>query len=243
LETGVTDLPPLSRGYTRERIVVADIVALDALTATAFWQRLEISDYQRADCPRLESMVYWIRALCRRGRRDDAWRIAEILTRRIDRTVMQYLNRVYGLSRDQREEIVDELVVLLYEEWMSMDAAHEFWEVRFGVCLKRKLIDVIMRHRRVVEHEVVLSAQDGEDGTTDAIERMPDLSALPPETAAMARVALDSLTEPLRTAFYLHVREGWTEERIARALNCTSRTVRNYLSRARDRLAGWRDGE
>jgi len=125
---------------------------------------------------------------------------------------------------------------------MSRDPAHEFWEVRFGVCLKRRLIDVITRHRRVAEHEVVLTADEADVGMDDPIERIPDLAALPPEMAAMARLALDSLAEPLRTAFYLYVREGWTEEKIARALNCTSRTVRNYLSRARDRLAAWRDG-
>jgi RNA polymerase sigma factor (sigma-70 family) len=82
-----------------------------------------------------------------------------------------------------------------------------------------------------------------EDSELDPWESVPDRRAESPERSAMIADALASLGEPLRTALWLYYREEWTEKEIADHLGCTSRTVRNYLRRARERLATWRGTE
>ncbi len=231
---------PLSRGYTREKGVLADIAELDRLPPSAFWRRIANCDFHQPDCPGLETLVYLVRSMCRSGRREDAWQIAEILIQRISRGVMQSLARIYGISRDQVEELKNDLLGELYEDWLSLEPADEFWEVRFGICLNRKLIDAKKRHQRIQEHEVVLTGASDAESSLDPLEQMPDLSATDPESASLVRAALDSLPEPLRSAFFLAEHEGWTEESIAVHLGVTSRTVRNYLARARKHLEPWR---
>jgi RNA polymerase sigma factor (sigma-70 family) len=238
--TDGTDLRPLSRGYARETAVIADIRELAALPPREFWRRSAITDYEAPGCPRLESLVYWVRAFVQRGDLDSAWRMMDALKRRIDRAVTQYMGRVYGLSRDQREEMADTLVTAFYEEWLSDAPAHEFWEIRFQVCLKRRLMDAVDRHRRTAQREVVLTPPDEEENPSDPLEQRPDLSVMDSETAAIVRAALDSLPEPLRAVFYLYHHDEWTEEDIAGYLGVTSRTVRNYLTRAREMLQVWR---
>jgi RNA polymerase sigma factor (sigma-70 family) len=235
-------LRPLSRGYTREKAVESDIRRMQALPPGEFWKSAEVADYRAPESARLESLVYWVRQFESEGRIDDAWRVMELLMRRIAVTVGRYLAQVYGLSADQREELRDELATLLYTEWLSLDPAHEFWEARFAVCLKRKLIDVVSRHRRVTSNEVVLTATN-EDDHTNVLETIPDEASMSPETAALLMSALDSLDEPQRTAFYLRYHEQWQEEAIAQHLGVTSRSIRNYLRRAEQSLAEWRDTE
>lgn len=237
----ITEPYPLSRGYSRENAVLADIADLERLPEDAFWRRVSIRDYQQPGCPRLESLVYLARRRARSGRSEDAWRIVETLTRRVTPTILNKLAKVYGISRDQAEDLYEDVIADLYDEWLSEEPAHEFWEVRFGVCLERRVIDAIKRHRRIRENEVALTATTEEGATLDPLEQMPDLAALDPQTAATARAALDSLPEPLRTAFFMAEFAGFTEDAVSAHLGVTSRTIRNYLARARKLLAPWRD--
>lgn len=241
LGTAVTEPDPLSRGYNRENEVLADIAALERLDDDAFWRRASIRDYQQPGCPRLETLVYFVRSCARSGRADEAWRIVEILTRRVTPTITNRLARVYGISRDQVDDLYEDVIGDLYEEWVSDEPAHEFWEVRFSVCLERKVIDAIKRHRRIRENEITLAVVSEEGAAMDPLEQMPDLAALDPEMAATVRAALDSLPEPLRTAFFMAEFGGFTEEAIAEHLGVTSRTIRNYLVRVRKLLEPWRE--
>jgi RNA polymerase sigma factor (sigma-70 family) len=237
-------LRPLTRNYTREAAVVQELGALGRLSGPELWRRLKVADREAPDYTRLESAVYCLRdALCRRDE-DEAWRIAEILMERIKRTVTRRLAVWRSLSPDQRAEVEEELAVSLYTEWMSLDGRHEFWEVRFGVCLARAISDHIDRVQRVRQNEMTLSAtEDGEGGASDPWERFADESPMDAETSAIVMAALGALPVEQRTAFYLYHYADWTEERIARHMGVTSRSVRNYLSRAKHRLAEWRGAE
>jgi RNA polymerase sigma factor (sigma-70 family) len=231
---------PLSRGYQREAAVLAEIADLESASPDTFWRRVGILDYRQPGCPKLETLVYFVRSRERSGAVDDSWRIVEILTRRVTSIIQSRLARVYGISRDQAEDLYEDVVSELYEEWLSGEPAREFWEVRFGVCLDRKVIDAIKRLRRVRDNEVALAVVSEDGETHDVIEQMADLSSLDPEEAATIRAALDSLPEPLRTAFYMAEIARFTEEEVAGELAVTSRTVRNYLAKARKHFAAWR---
>lgn len=230
-------LRPLKRNYRREDAVIQDIRLLDSLPVNEFWRRMTLQDYMDPDCPRLESMVYFIRLFWSRNDREAAWRMIEELTKRTTRTIMRHLNSIYGSSLDQREELQDELIYLLYEEWLSLDESHEFWEVRFGVCLKRRLMDVAERYKRDESRKLSLYPPEDEE-SEDPIASLPDPGP-EPVNAVMVKTALASLAEPYRTTLYLHVIEEWTEEQIAGYFKKTSRTIRNYLRRAEACLREW----
>lgn len=238
-----SDVRPLSRGYSREPAVQEEIRFLQKQPHSLRRRWLEIVDPSDPRYPHPESLVFWVREYLGRGEQTFAWRIADTLIRRVEPTVSRYLSKIYGLTRDQRVEISEDLALTLYTEWMSLEPAHEFWEVRFGICLKRKVIDAITRHRRIAQHEVMLAPQeeDANSPTEDPLSRFADEKTLSPEVTVMMKMALDSLPEPLRTGFYLYHHEGWTEESIAEHLAVTSRTVRNYLRRAERHLAQWRE--
>jgi DNA-directed RNA polymerase specialized sigma24 family protein len=232
------DLRPLKRNYSREPAVVQDILHLESLPENEFWRRMTIQDYQAPDCPRLESMVYFIRLFVSRNDQEAAWRMIEKLIQRTTRTILRRLNCFYIASMDQREELQDELIHRLYEEWLSLDGAHEFWEVRFGVCLDRRLADVVKRYERenVCKQSLHPSVQN--ENKEDPIANLPDLRPDPLRDVEV-REALAYLPEPCRTAIYLYTIEQWTEEQIASYFKKTSRTVRNYLMRARRLLREW----
>jgi hypothetical protein len=205
-------LPALGRGYKRDPAVVSEVVELRRLPPAQLWERVQITDYTQPGCLRLETLVYVAREWAMSGHADDAWRIIDVLTRRVTPTIQNRLARIYGISLEKVEDVYEEVVAGLYEAWLSDAASDEFWEVRFGACLDRKLTRVILKHR---------------------LEQMPAMASLDPESAAAVNAALDSLPEPLRTAFYMTEVAGFTEEVTGRHLAVSQSTVRNYLTRAR----------
>ncbi len=234
----IQELSPLPRGYTREPAVEEEIRRL-AREGAVVWTRISDGPEQ----PRLETLVYCIRDLVRRGDIERAWEIADGLVKRVSGCVARALSRQPGLSRDQIEEVLDDLVTGLYGEWLSLDPAQAFWEVRFQVCLKRKLLDALKRHRRVhaMETDPVRVGSDGEE--RNLLEEAAEPCGRDPLTMTMVATALGSLREPERTAFYLRHYAGWSEGEIAVHLHVTDRSVRNYLRRADQLLSPWRDSE
>jgi RNA polymerase sigma factor (sigma-70 family) len=191
---------------------------------------MTLRDFNEPDTPCPESMVYFIRLFKSRSQSETAWRIVEYLTIRIGRTILKKLRASVHCSEDQREELYDALIIQLYTEWMSLEAMHEFWEVRFWVCLNRKLMDVIKDYIRQSQKIAPLSPPNDGKGK-NPVDEIPDPRPDPPSKAEI-RLALASLAEPYKTTIYLYVFEQWTEEEIAHYFKKTSRTVRNYLTRA-----------
>jgi len=229
---------PLSRDYTREIEVEVQLAELTAANPQGFESRTALMDPNADDIPRVEALVYFVRDLIGRGDTDGAWRIVGILIRRIDPNMRRFLSRLYGLNSQQKDEIVDDVVALLYAEWLSVEPAHEFWEVRFWVCLKRKLIEIIEKRKRVYANEQ--SFATNEPGVnTGSIDQIEDAYAVDPAKAVVLKSALECLPDPLRTAFYLYHFVDWPEKAIANHLGVTDRSIRNYLTRARAQLAEW----
>lgn len=234
-------LRSLARSYTREKAVVEDILELRSLPRAEFWRRLNILDYQQSGCPRQESLVYWLRVFQVEKEFDSAWQVATILIDRVKRKVTRRLNCWRRLTADQREEIESSLSLVLFEEWFSLEPGAEFWEIRFSVCLERTISDEIDKLNRVYQHETQLTPiNDGEGNESSPWELIAEEPVLDMETAALVQDALSHLDEPLRTTVRMYHYLGLSEEQIAQHWNCTTRTVRNYLRRARERLETWR---
>jgi RNA polymerase sigma factor (sigma-70 family) len=189
-----------------------------------------------------ETMVCLIRERSAAGDEDGAWALMMQLLKRCEKSIKRNCFSWQGLSPYQREEAEEAILCALFTEWRSLAPEHEFWEVRFALVLKRKTLDELSRQARVVANETTLSPQDDGDGSAlDPWETFVDLRDLGPEARALIGAALGQLPEHERKALMLHQYFRWTEEEIAEHLKVTSRSVRNYLTRAKERLRAWRD--
>lgn len=231
---------PLSRGYRREDRVEREIGILMSIPLRER-RRWALGSGPDGEPLSEECTVFLIRDFVRVGQVDKAWEIARHLAGRMARRITRRLAVWRSLASYQREEAEEALLERLYRVWLSREPADEFWEVRFNLSLDRALADEVDRVLRHARHELTLAAD--EESGHDPWDIIADQRALSPEDAAVVADALAALPEPLRTAFWLHCREEWTEEEIGAHLACTSRTVRNYLRRARERLATWRGTE
>jgi RNA polymerase sigma factor (sigma-70 family) len=244
LETVASEMRPLTRRYEREPSVIAQVAEMRALPSPEFWRRVQFTDFQVKDCPRMESLVYFLREFMRAGDEDGSWRIVEALAGRVAREVTRRLSAWKSLASYQRDEAEEAIRTALFTEWRSLAPENEFWEVRFGTCLRRKIFDEIDRVSRVRSNETLLDyVGDDEGNKSDPWELIRDNMAESPETQAVIADALLRLPSEVRTAFVLYHYEDWTEESIAERLKVTSRTIRNYLRRAGEQLRRWRELE
>ncbi|NUQ69228.1 MAG: helix-turn-helix domain-containing protein [Chthonomonadales bacterium] len=127
------------------------------------------------------------------------------------------------------EDIRSDLAVVLIEQWRRTDSCQEFWEVRFWHCLGLRIRDVVRPYCRFGERDA-----DGPSPFPETLQSMP--SAVNVEEEAIHRVMLDGLPDNLRRAVVLRHRHGYTEGEIARRMGVTSRTIRNWLTKARELL-------
>jgi RNA polymerase sigma factor (sigma-70 family) len=229
---------PLSRGYFREKNVEREIEKLIGKPDRDLERSLEASG---DDAVRPETTLYFARDFVNRGSPDRAWPLIERLAQRMAPRISRRLSVWKSLSGYLREEVEEALLEKLYRAWLSVEPAHEFWEIRFYVTLDRALADEIDRVLRRAGAEEKLDLP--EDEGLDPWDLVADKSPLTPEMSALILDAVSSLPEPQRTAFWLKYREEWTEGEIASHLGCSSRTIRNYLRYAEARIAAWRDGE
>jgi DNA-directed RNA polymerase specialized sigma24 family protein len=242
--------------YVREKGVDAQIDALCALSERSRQQRL-LQAGERGSTERLqeETLVYFLREYDRRGETEVAWRIAEGLAERVSGHVARKLAR-WRLTSEESDDCARDLFAALWEALFSHEAAAEFWEVRFWVCLDRRLWNLVEKRQAVRDNELRPGDASFEDADGDAavdevsaFGRLVD-SGPGPETLAEHKEALALLTENERLAVYLCQVEGLPEESedpgrmtAAKILGVTGRSVRNYLRRVEAKLHEWSQGE
>jgi DNA-directed RNA polymerase specialized sigma24 family protein len=242
--------------YVREKGVDSQIQELCALSERSRQQRLAQAG-ERGAAERLqeETLVYFLREYDRRGETEIAWRIAEGLAERVSGHVARKLAR-WRLTSEESDDCARDLFAALWEALFSHEAPAEFWEVRFWVCLDRRLWNLVEKRQTVRDNELRPGDSSSEDAEGDsavddasAFGRLVD-SGASPETLAEHKEALALLTENERLAVYLCQVEGLPEESedpermtAAKILGVTGRSVRNYLRRAEAKLHAWSQGE
>lgn len=242
--------------YVREKSVEGQICALCAIGERSR-QRWLLQAAGRDSAERLqeETLVYFLREYERRGESDIAWHIAEGLSERVSGHVARKLAR-WRLTPEESDDCARDLFAALWEALFSHEAPAEFWEVRFWVCLDRRLWNLVEKRQAVRDNELRPGDASSEDADGDsaadevsAFGRLVD-SGAGPETLAEHKEALALLTENERLAVYLCRVEGLPEESedpqrvtAAKILGVTGRSVRNYLRRAEAKLREWQQGE
>jgi RNA polymerase sigma factor (sigma-70 family) len=232
---------PLSRGYTREPGAEAAVAELLSLSPRELKRRLAVQDYQDPACPRLEDLVCVLRMRLAGGRDADAGEIAECLVVRSARTIASRVRKLSLFRKDEAEDAEAETVLRLIGQLRSLEPSQEFWEVRYMVCLERLVKDVVRQALLQRRNQVEFSALDTFAG--DAVDSVRANEAVSPDDRVMIAAALSSLGDEDRQLVALRYVEQFTEEEIAAILGTTSRTVRNRLARARERLQRWREEE
>lgn len=202
--------------YTREEQAAAELVDLRQMHP-----RHVLSSVKER---RPEALVTILREWLRNGDEENAWQLCERLVVGIEPVVRSRLAAYRWIDWDTREDILHDLAVRLYDEWMSSDRRHAFWEVRFWHCLRLRIIDVL-RTRRPNETAAGFTASGPSN--------VPDASVSPQEWA-VAMLSLSRLPEQTRRVFVMKYYEGWTEDEIAAMMGVTSRTIRNWIRRGHE---------
>ncbi len=243
--------------YTREKEVEAQVRMLSQLPGRLRRERL-LDLRQRTiaweDDGRLreETLVYFIRECALRGEPDTAWHLIETLVERVSAHVQRRLAR-WRLTPDDAEDCTRDLFASLCEALFDTSTTAEFWEVRFWVCLDRRLWNLIEKRQHAADTELNPGDQESDpDNEKDAdrlIAQLVDSGPKPEELAEWSE-AREILNDNEWMAVYLVYHLGIPEESedpnrqtAAKIMGVTGRSVRNYLKRAKTKLMEWYRGE
>lgn len=241
IEQGAAAAPPsgglgLSRNYRRRADVEAEIVALPAATDGTLLPALQAASAA-------ETLVHGIRRLVKAGRHGEAEQVAQALIERVTPLVARIAAGQVLLAED-REDLVQTVLVQMWQEVYDPAPQHEFWEVHFAHMLRVACGDAAERLRRPREHERSFKRGQSEDGDPWSEE---DTIADPQtgEPALLVPEALAQLDGNVRRALYLKTlgykerSKDVGEPTISSLLRVSDRTVRNYLRTAEEILRPW----
>ena len=230
--------------YHREPSVEAEIRGLCALKP-----RMRQASLVRGGEGRVkeETLVWAIRECVREGDTETAWKLAELLTERVSGHISRQLGK-WRLGAEDAEDCTRDLFARLFDALFDIEPSGEFWEVRFWVCLDRRLWNLVERRQGALDVQLreAEAPEGSESGETESLlARLTDPNP-GPEALAERASALAVLTETERLAVYMKYVEGLPEESddpervtAARILGVTGRSVRNYLRRAEEKLKLW----
>ena len=234
--------------YQRERRTDEEIQQLCGARSRVRRERL-LARQPAGDAARLreETLAYALRECAARGDDETAWGIAELITERVSGHITRQLAK-WRLPQEDADDVTRDLFALLFEALFSREASAEFWEVRFWVCLDRRLWNLVEKRQASLDAQLSEGSepQESESGESSLL-RVAD-GGPSPEALAEYGEALTVLAEHERLAVYLKYIEGLPEESddpnrqsVAKILGVTGRTVRNYLRRAEQKLREWNE--
>lgn len=197
-----------------------------------------------------ETLVHLIRE--RRSARDweAARRLSSVLLERC-RSVL--LSTLSSLQPEVREEAIRTVIEQLFERISALDDERgDFYEVRFGMALKRLTTSAFRRcvltiaHHRRMEQDTSAELIDSRDAPFDPHQWPEDAVSF-----ADGKKGLEAIKdERHRIAFTLYAMQEMPIESddpematISRYFGVSSRTIRNWLDRAEADLAQWRRGK
>jgi DNA-directed RNA polymerase specialized sigma24 family protein len=226
------------RTYTRRPDVEDRVRQLAALRPAEREREIlmlcqSISPGQHYPAGVLEVLVWAVRHGCRRISKAHDEAAARLYA--VSNLVLRAKVRRFGYSNIESERIVEETLTAVMEHLLVEDAKISFWECQFLRCL-------IYRFETIsTKSKVRRSLSDAASLDADSLPEVSD-EAMSVEDTAMLRTIMAGLSEEERMVLYLKCVEQLPEESsdasvdtIARRLGRTGRTVRNILTRIRER--------
>lgn len=223
--------------YTRPDKVEALLPALGDLSRDGLLERSRIRNRKDPGYVPSECLVHFIRAS--RCENSDASfeRLYKVLAERVMRAVPIASGSTASATEERiRDAVFDRFVDLLAKDRAEPDDRLDFFEARFDLAIKRLRLDAQERVWREANRGVSMDDEEGAAaGTTDQLDTEIFSDPLFRERLY---VAIDALPpEQSRTMHLLLI--GWqihssdpSVMTIAKALDCSDRSVRNYRDRA-----------
>jgi RNA polymerase sigma factor (sigma-70 family) len=231
--------PLQTPGRTREATVEAQISRYLHSPAALLWRHAAVRDHHDANWVQEETLVALLRVWHAEGDATLVDRALEILLARSAAKIARQVN-CWRIPPQHVEDCVSEIQTQMIEALLSPERGHEFWEVRFWVCLERRIHTTARRYRSQADPIVSLDPiEDSEGHETARLDQIAADCPVSPHQWAEYHEALSLLTERERCAFVLFRGEQWKQSEIAELLGVTDKTVRNLLHRAAERLKHW----
>ena len=240
-----TMLKPLTRNaeYRRLPETIRQIEAAIDLSShdLVARARIDIADDPAYLSP--EALVYFVRSALAEN---DGTTVADLMEALIDRSLASVAAGLKGFDGEERRDIVQTVLCRLTELLLADDDRSDFAQVRFWTVLKR------LRLSACAEQRSFVARFDQLDEESDAaMVRAPD-SQLSPEEFAQLAEGLRALDPHLRRVFVMRHYQGWkigpeppdeedpNDPSLAGYFGKSSRTIRNWLSKAEASLAPFR---
>jgi len=192
-----------------------------------------IAPGQRYPAGLLEVLVWAVRHGCRRVSKAHDEAAARIYA--ASGMFLRSKVRKFAYSNVEAEKIVEETLTSMMEHLLETDSKISFWECQFLRCLSYRFETISSKS------QVRRSISDAGSLDADNTQELSDES-ISVEDLAMLRSIMAGLSEEERLVLYLKCVEQLPEESsdptvdtIAKRLGRTGRTVRNILSRIRER--------
>ena len=223
-------LSPLGRKHTRSETVRAQIDSLCGLSRHAVLRRvLETDEDRRLE---RETLIAVVRGFLRAGCATDADTVLMCLVNRVSGAIAGKINNWNGLTWDDKNDAKQQAVEILCEKVCDLKPGSEFWECNFTTCLNRRLVSLwhSFTDNALPMSETITWTSEGE--TKDRLEQLAD-PANPFQDAELqdlVRLVSGGSAKKSR-ALFLKLND-WSDEDIAKMLDVTSRTLRNWTAEA-----------
>lgn len=240
--------------YTRPAPVEAQLAALAGLSLPEVAARARANrNVHHPDYVRDECLAYFLREGHRAGAEEGFGELVAEIERRVERRVRAQCT---AFAVEVRDEVALHVTERLWRQLFTLTHPRgEFWQVAFGLALKRVISDARTRlfdTNRAAWATLRDTSGDAGDGGYDPLEREAD-AAEPLEarhlTGETTREALGAITDARhREAFVLRYQQEWpvegdTPPTISGYFNVTSRTIRNWLATAHEQLRRWQEAQ
>ncbi|MFQ5824272.1 MAG: RNA polymerase sigma factor [bacterium] len=161
----------------------------------------------------------------------------ETLVKKYDRQVMQLANNLVNNICDA-QEIYQEVFVRVYN-----NLHHFHFKSEFSTWLYRVVVNYCINFRkknsRIKFYSLEGEAIENEDNwkrTFKGQELNPEESVLNQELSDQITIALDQLSIKQKTVFILRHYHGHKLKEIAKIMDCSEGTIKNYLFRATQKM-------
>jgi DNA-directed RNA polymerase specialized sigma24 family protein len=242
--------PLTRRGYKRRPEIELQIGGAVALDATDLLGRAQQRDKAEPGNLAPEALVYFIRRADRDGNeklRDDLFR--ELF----ERCKPFFRGQFRAFDKAAREDLQQEVSKKVVEAILARDDRADFLEVRFWSYMTKRAIDACRSMFAQTDDTESLDTGDLGDGESEGrtkLESQVD-ERMSPEEVAMVSIGWAKLPPKLRRVFVLRHVVGMAiggdgvgadppgdNPTLAQHFGCSGRTIRSWLRKADDLLAG-----